>query len=142
MVWSGGRDLPLYSLHMHTQSHLPAHGLPPFPPRPSHIHLLHPPSTCWHNFCSPACAWLYPPPFHTYLLHPPGAWHNSGIGIVTSMVHDKCWRLARGMLYGMAFYYGLAATTWVLGGARLFVSLFLMPFMANVGLGSIINFAW
>ena len=75
-------------------------------------------------------------------MHPPGAWHNSGFGIVTAMVHDKCWRLARGMLYGMAFYYGLAATTWVLGGARLFVSLFLMPFMANVGLGSIINFAW
>jgi hypothetical protein len=71
-----------------------------------------------------------------------GLWHNSGLGLLWEFHQSHCYSLLQQTAFGMAAYYSFAAATLVLAGPRLFVLLFVWPFVANVGFASVVNWGW
>jgi hypothetical protein len=70
-----------------------------------------------------------------------GLWHNSGLGILSSLMKAKLWRLSGKIFLWMSVYYGAGALLYRLS-PTLFLHLWLVPFLSNIGLASIINFSW
>jgi hypothetical protein len=71
-----------------------------------------------------------------------GLWHNSGLGLLWEFHKSNCYSLLQQTAIGMACYYSCAAATLLLAGPRLFVLLFVWPFVANVGFASVVNWGW